>query len=115
MWYHSNQDTQCKDKIVFFNYKNICIRNNDKLVYGSLKYKPKKLENFYEKHFLNIHDKLLEDYYDYQFFSQDMIDYCLQIGEEYFLYYFVWTQIKKESKVNFSFKWEFIEENLGMT
>jgi len=45
-----------RDKIIYFNHKNVCIRNDGRLVYGSIKLSPKNDIYLTEKDYeINIH------------------------------------------------------------
>ena len=66
MNYAVDNSSEFRDKIVFFNSKNVCIRNSQKLVYGSLILHPKDLRVFSNKdNVLNVHKSILLKEYKY--------------------------------------------------
>ncbi len=76
-----------RDKIIGFNSKNLCIRNNGKLLFGSLILRPSAVEQLtFENHKMSIHKYLLCNSYLFEFFTSELAYYLLQTGRTYCLY-----------------------------
>lgn len=84
------------DKIVYVNHKNICIRNNDNLVYGSLALQPfgsADLRKFtFEQ---NLHEKLLLMHYDFRFFTEEYVIEALKMNRKYLVYELIASAMKR--------------------
>lgn len=100
--YSINENSGYKDKIVYVNHKIICIRNNDKLVYGSLVMQPLPNKNLLDFEFeVNIHMKLLKTFYNFKFFSVQYVTECLKMDRKYWIYDLIAQAIKNyEEKGN---------------
>ena len=97
------KETMSRDKIVYTNHKNICIRNNEKLVYGSLVLQPRSHVDLNSISFdLNIHEKIALDFYELKYFNQAYVGECLKKGKTYFCYYLFALFINKFEKTG---KW----------
>ena len=114
--YYINLNSNHRDKIVFFNHKNVCIRNDDKLVYGSLVLNNSNLESVSKKSFeMNLHKYILLEYYNFSYFKMKFVFECLKKGREFFLYQFLIVSLKHENKPRFNFDPDFIFKNLYLT
>ena len=88
------RDNPHKDKIVYVNHKIICIRNNDKLVYGSLILQPSVSTDLMKFDYnTNIHMKVLNNYYNFKFFTPEYVTECLKMDKKYWVYMLINTGI----------------------
>lgn len=86
-----------RDKILSFSKNSICVRNNNKLLFGSLKLEPKSKEYLTPRMYnLNLHKYLLLNHYSFEFFTVEAIYYLLKTDRKYTLY-----QILFDSKIKF--------------
>lgn len=114
--YDINLNSENRDKIVFFNHKNVCIRNDEKLVYGSLELNSNCLETVNKTNFeMNLHKFILLEFYDFSYFKMKFVFECLKKGREFFFYQFLMGALKHGNKPQFNFDPEFIFENLYLT
>ena len=115
--YEVIKQTESRDKIVYVNHKNICIRNNDKLVFGSLILQPTKEIDLSTFPFnINIHQRVALDYYNFRYFTLDFVYECIKLERTYFLFHLLNQFIREFAKsgkwsVKFSpaFTFEFLD------
>lgn len=76
-----------RDKILTVMQNRICIRNNGRLLFGSLQLDPRASENLIrETYNLNVHKFLLLHHYNFEFFTVETAFYLLKTDRKFALF-----------------------------
>ena len=82
--------SQIRDKILNVTSNRICIRNNEKLLFGSLKLFPMEQELLIKEAFnLNVHKYLIMNHYQFEFFTVETMFFLLKTNRKYSLFQFL--------------------------